>query len=190
MRAAILLPPSKGQHAGGTGTPWSELGAQVSPAQRTVAKALRSAMRTGNQTQLAKLLGATGDTLRDARAMNSTVLQSPTMPAIERYRGVLYEELAYATMLAAARRRADRSLLIFGALHGVALARAPLPAHRLAFTAAFPELGRLATWWRPRITEELGRMLQGAVVWDLSPRTIPRSMQSTHQRLRNSPQVR
>ena len=59
-------------------------------------RSLASEMRRSNLTKLARLLGAQGDTLRSARAVNRTVADAPTLPAIERYDGVLYGELGYA----------------------------------------------------------------------------------------------
>ncbi len=132
-------------------------------------RSLASEMRRSNLTDLARLLGARGDTLRSARAVNRQVVEAPTLPAIERYDGVLYGELGYADLPAVARRRLDRSVLVFSALHGVVGAIDPLPEHRLGFDMSLGRLGRLSAWWRPRITEALAPVLEGAVVWDLLP---------------------
>ena len=56
------------------------------------ATALRRAMRA-NQASRSKLLGVKGDALAAATAANRALADAPTMPAIERYSGVLYGAL-------------------------------------------------------------------------------------------------
>ena len=166
---AILLPPSKGQVSGGRGAPWTPDGSVLDADRDVVMRSLVSSMQRSSGATLTKVLDARGDTLDAARATNRLVASAPTMPAIVRYDGVLYGELGYAALPAPARRRLDRSVLIFSALHGVVGARDPLPEHRLGFGASLDGLGRLSTWWRPRITAELAERLAGTVVWDLLP---------------------
>ena len=129
--------------------------------------ALVAAMRGRSHAQLTKLLDARGGLLTAAMETNCSVRTSPTAPAIGRYCGVLYKELDYPSLPMAARRRLDRSLQIFGALHGVAAAREPIPEHRLGFGASLGRLGTVGRWWRPRVTSVLHERLTGATVWDL-----------------------
>ena len=169
MRHAILLPPSKGQVSGGRGAPWTPDGSVLDADRDVVMRSLVSSMQRSSGATLTKVLDARGDTLDAARATNRLVASAPTMPAIVRYDGVLYGELGYAALPAPARRRLDRSVLIFSALHGVVGARDPLPEHRLGFGASLDGLGRLSTWWRPELTAALAPRVEGAVVWDLLP---------------------
>jgi cytoplasmic iron level regulating protein YaaA (DUF328/UPF0246 family) len=164
-----LLPPSKGQVSGGRGAPWTPDGSALDTEREAVMRALVATMQRSSRATLSKLLDARGETLDAAQAANLVVARVPTMPAIVRYDGVLYGELGYPALPVAARRRLDRSVLIFGALHGVVGARDPLPEHRLGFGASLSGLGRLASWWRPRITDALAERLAGTVVWDLLP---------------------
>lgn len=168
MRSAILLPPSKGQRSGGDGQPWN--GADDGPlgdGRERATLALEAAVRGQSRAKLSKLLDARGETLAAAVVTNHLVRRSPTMPAIVRYSGVLYQELDYPSLPISARRRLDRSVQIFGALHGVAGARELLPEHRLGFGASLGSLGRMGRWWRPQISSVLLERLTGATVWDL-----------------------
>jgi cytoplasmic iron level regulating protein YaaA (DUF328/UPF0246 family) len=142
-RLAILVPPSEGKATGGDGPPW-EAGTGVLPAL---------------DPDRAKVLAALG----------AGVAEAPTLPAIERYTGVLYRELDWASLPSPARRRGRGSLLIVSGLWGVAAPDDPIPAYKLKMSASLPEVGRLATWWRPRLTEALAAHLRGRVVWDLLP---------------------
>jgi uncharacterized protein len=139
----ILLPPSEGKAPGGTGPPWEPGRGALPDLDRARARVVRAAGRA--------------------------VRESPTLPAIERYTGVLYKELAYASQSAATRRRIDHSVLIASGLLGVVAPRDPVPDHRLKMSASLPRIGKLSTWWRPQLTAALGERLAGAVVWDLLP---------------------
>lgn len=143
MRTVILVPPSEGKAPSGDGAPW----------------------RPG--TGVLPVLDA--DRRRVLRALGAGVAEAPTLPAIERYTGVLYRELDWATLPAAARRRGRSALLVVSGLWGVAGPDDPVPHYRLKMSASLPPLGRLSTWWRPRLTAALAEHLEGALVWDLLP---------------------
>jgi cytoplasmic iron level regulating protein YaaA (DUF328/UPF0246 family) len=140
---AILLPPSEGKSPGGRGRAW---------APGTLA-----------------LPDLDADRAAVLAALGGEVAAAPTTPVIARYTGVLYQELAYATLPVALRRRVDRSVLVFSGLWGVVRPRDPVPAYRLKMGASLPGLGKLSTWWRPRLTAALAPALRGRVVWDLLP---------------------
>jgi cytoplasmic iron level regulating protein YaaA (DUF328/UPF0246 family) len=143
VKVAILVPPSEGKAPGGDGPPW---------APGTCALASLDADR-------ASVLAALGGGIADA----------PTLPAMQRYTGVLYRELGWATLPAPARRRAASSLLVVSGLWGVVAPRDPIPAYRLKMSASLPPLGRLSSWWRPRLTAALAEHLRARLVWDLLP---------------------
>ena len=45
----------------------------------------------------------------------------------------------------------------------------PLPPYRLKMSASLEGLGRLSTWWKPRLAPVLADLTDGRVVWDLLP---------------------
>jgi cytoplasmic iron level regulating protein YaaA (DUF328/UPF0246 family) len=95
--------------------------------------------------------------------------RAPTLPAAERYTGVLYGALGYAGLDRPVRRRVDQQVLTFSGLWGLVAPRDPIPAYRLKMSATVAGLGRLATWWRPRLGPVLDERVEGRVVWDLLP---------------------
>ena len=116
----VLLPPSEGKAPGGNGPPWSDgkrsFGA-LDPARREVIAALRKAMR-GDATQAAKLLGV-GDAAAAAPICANLIIDSaPTLPAIERYAGVLYDALDYPSLPTKVRRRVDEQVVVLSAVWG------------------------------------------------------------------------
>lgn len=167
----ILLPPSEGKAAGGDGPPWSPgtMAVDLDPERHRVQRSLRGAMRA-NASARAGLLGVKGEALAAATAVNRLTESSPTMPAIERYTGVLYDELDAGSLTAAARRRLEAQVLIFSGLWGVLAPEDPIPDYKLKMGASLGRLGRLATWWRPAIDAALdARLGRAGVVWNLLP---------------------
>ena len=59
------------------------------------------------------------EVLRAARAAGATPRRAGTLPAMERYTGVLYRELAWATLPVAARRRGDEQVRTVSGLWGL-----------------------------------------------------------------------
>ena len=152
----ILLPPSEGKAAGGIGPAWA--------AGRMRDAALDTARR---------------EVLRSARQAGCTPLRAATRPAIERYTGVLYRELTWATLSPGARRRGASQVRIVSGLWGLVAPHDPIPSYRLKMSASLDELGRLATWWRPRIAPVLAELTAGRVVWDLLPQEHAAAMDWT-----------
>jgi cytoplasmic iron level regulating protein YaaA (DUF328/UPF0246 family) len=93
----------------------------------------------------------------------------PTLPAIERYTGVLYKELDAMSLPAVARRRLDRSVLVVSGLWGLVAPTDPIPHYKLKMSANVAPLGRLSTWWRPEVTAAIATRAERSLVWDLLP---------------------
>src|SRR5512141_1421550 len=90
----ILLPPSEGKASGGAGPAWEpgSMAVPLDPQREVVFEALGRAMRA-QEASRSKLLGVKGRALAAAMAANRAVRSSPTLPAIERYTGILYDAL-------------------------------------------------------------------------------------------------
>jgi len=123
-------------------------------------------------------------------ALGPDVRGAPTMRAIDRYTGVLYAQLDWRSLPREARRLGSRTVLIASGLWGVAAPGDPIPAYRLKMGAAVAPLGRLATWWRPRLTEALAPHLAGRLVWDLLPGEHAAAWRPADLRLRRRVTVR
>jgi len=145
----ILLPPSEGKATGGSGAAvdlpslsWPELTAQR---QRVLAALVTTCRR--NPAKARALLGLS-EALDSDRAANAGADASPTMPAGHRYTGVLHDALGYPTLPAAARRRADNSVVVFSGLWGAVRPTDLLPAYRIGIATKLPRIGPLPTYWR------------------------------------------
>jgi cytoplasmic iron level regulating protein YaaA (DUF328/UPF0246 family) len=167
----ILLPPSEGKQAGGTGLPWADGDRgfrSLDGARREVIAALRGAMR-GNAATYQKLLGVGAAAASRAVCANLLADSAPTLAAIERYDGVLYDALGYPTLPKRLRTRVDRQVVIVSGLWGLVLPRDPIPDYKLKMGATLAPLGRLSSWWRDRLSAPLDDHVAGRTVWDLLP---------------------
>jgi cytoplasmic iron level regulating protein YaaA (DUF328/UPF0246 family) len=125
-------------------------------------------MRAAEPTRR-KLLGVKGDALASATAANREVRTAPTMAAIERYTGVLYDALDAASLPARDKKRLATQVVIFSGLWGASMPGDPLPDHKVKMSAALAPLGKLSTWWRAPLTGALAPLVERRVVWNLLP---------------------
>jgi uncharacterized protein len=163
----LLLPPSEAKLAGGRGRPLRERApGGLGEARQEVAAALGRVV-AGPPDVAARALLLPPGVAADALALNAGVLDSPTVPALRRYTGVVYEGLGYAGMDAPRQRLAGRSVLIFSGLLGVVRGNEAVPAYRVPAKATLPGLGVLAAYWRPVLTAYLPLLLRSGLIVDL-----------------------
>jgi cytoplasmic iron level regulating protein YaaA (DUF328/UPF0246 family) len=153
----LLLPPSETKHSGGDGSPL-DVAALGFPRLNPVRTQLLAALTRLAAGRLPTALAALGLNERqsDHVALNGTVLTGPTVPAIERYTGVVYDALDWRGLTDAEKARAAGRIVVVSALFGAVRATDPIPAYRLSASARLPRLGPLAARWRPK----LGPVLQ------------------------------
>ncbi len=163
----VLLPPSEGKSPGGDGPAWQPASGafqDLAPPRVRVANALR---RSKGGTK--KTLGADGELLKRSKAANLSVVGGPTMPAWQRFSGVVWEALGPSDLPARARRRAEAGVLVVSAVAGLSAWNDPVPDFRLKLSASLPPIGRLAAFWQGPLTRILNDRLEGATVVDLLP---------------------
>ncbi len=142
----IVLPPSETKQPGGDHPPLD-----LSTLSNLETTPLREALRA----ELAQLsadtpaaikalkLGANGEKFL---AGNLTLTTQPTMPAITRYTGVLYDALDYDTLSDHDKTRAGEVVWVFSALFGPLRAHDLIPTYRLSADSRLPG-GKLAARW-------------------------------------------
>jgi hypothetical protein len=139
----VLLPPSQTKSPGGDGAPL-DLAALAAPGLTPVRERLVDALVTlaADPPAARTALGLSPG--QDAElARNAALRASPTLPAVRRYTGVLYDALAVGSMTRAQRARVDRRLAVVSALFGLVRADDPIPAYRLSTGCTLPGLPAL-----------------------------------------------
>ena len=167
----ILIPPSEGKAPGGSRAPWANRAhrtAVLDPARREVIAALTAAMH-GDLAARTKLLGVGAAFTEEATRTNLAIDTARTRPAIERYDGVLYGALDHASLGSTERRRLNAQVLIFSGLWGAIAPDEPIPDYKCKMGASLAPLGKLASWWKPRLAELLDARSAGRTVWNLLP---------------------
>jgi len=151
----VLLPPSETKHPGGDGAPL-DLAAltapELTPLREQLVEAVVSLSADVPAARAALGLSAKQD---DEIARNAALRTSPTMPAIERYTGVLYDALDVRSLTRAQRSRAAGRLAVGSALFGLLRADDAVPAYRLSAGSTLPGLPTLRSTWKPVLTDVL-----------------------------------
>ncbi len=143
----VLLPPSETKRPGGSGEPLDleRLALpQLLPERRAVVDALVAL--SADPDAAARVLKLSVRQ-RDDVARNAELRSSPTMPAVDRYTGVLFDALAAGSLDAPARRWLGAHVLIQSAPFGPIGALDPIPAYRLAAGTAVPGVPPLRRHW-------------------------------------------
>lgn len=154
----ILLPPSETKREGGSGQPLaleSLSFATLTPTRRDLVDEVIALSADADAAARALKLGAKSAQAEIGR--NRALRSSATMPAIERYTGVLFDALDVRTLSAAARQRASRSLIVHSALFGLVRADDPIPAYRLSHDSRLPSRP-LKRAWGGALTAELAAL--------------------------------
>lgn len=144
----IILPPSETKAHGGSGAPlnWEELSfPALNPIRQEIAAEL-SSLDLDKAQKVLKL----SEKLRGEAESNCELASSPTMPALERFTGVLYDALDSPSLPPAARQQ----LAVGDALFGLLRADDLIPHYRLS---GGTKLGgkTLKSRWGTAITDEL-----------------------------------
>jgi cytoplasmic iron level regulating protein YaaA (DUF328/UPF0246 family) len=163
----VLLPPSETKRDGGDGPPlrFDQLSF---PDLEPVRKALLDELVELSADREASRKGLGLSPKQDAEIERNAVLHTaPTLPAIDRYTGVLYDALDIGSLRGAAAARARARLAIGSALFGLLRADDPVPAYRLSATAKLPGSAPLSARWRPVLEPVLADVAAQELVVDL-----------------------
>jgi cytoplasmic iron level regulating protein YaaA (DUF328/UPF0246 family) len=164
----ILLPPSEGKAPTDAGQPF-DLEAlslpELTATRRRVCDALVR-LSSGREKRAREVLGLSARQV-DELDRNRELADPRALPASQVYTGVLYAALDYESLSPAARRRADRWVLVSSALWGAVHLSDPIPAYRLSGDVSLPRLGPVASLWRKPLARAMPVIAGDGVVLDL-----------------------
>ena len=147
----VLLPPSETKADGGDGPPLDlgTLTALELTAVRT--ELVEHLVKLADDVPAARAALGLSPKQDDEIARNAALWTGPTMPAVLRYTGVLYDALAVRSMTRTQRARAGRRLAVGSALFGLVAADDAIPAYRLSAGSQLPGLPTLRSLWKPTL---------------------------------------
>ena len=132
-----------------------------------VSNALAELLAAGDRATVAAALALPESAADVAIDDNGRIATAPTMPALDRYSGVVYDGLDAAELSPAARRVANKVVLVFSGLFGVVRGGEPIPPYRVPAKAVLPGLGVVGTYWRRQLAAAMAELVGSGVVIDL-----------------------
>jgi cytoplasmic iron level regulating protein YaaA (DUF328/UPF0246 family) len=143
----LLLPPSETKRDGGINGSSLDLGslsfATLTAPRKKALAGLRAISRSVAASTAALGLGPTQ---RFEIDRNRAIGSSPTMPAIERYTGVLYDAIDVESLPGPARRFLGDHVVVHSALFGLTGADDPIPAYRFSHDTRIPGTSLPKLW--------------------------------------------
>ena len=166
----VLLPPSESKHlddalrrrAPATFTVAPEL---VATRETILAAVAKLCVRDENAAGTA--LSLPPGELVEACRRNAGLLDAPSLPALDRYSGVVYQGFDTPSLTKAGRRVAERSLLIFSGGFGVVRGGEGVPWYRIPASSRLPELGAVTPIWRPVLARVVPALIGDEFTVDL-----------------------
>jgi cytoplasmic iron level regulating protein YaaA (DUF328/UPF0246 family) len=184
----ILLPPSETKRPGGDGPPL-DLDRLALPGLREERGAVVDALieLAGDQDAARRVLKLSARQYGDVES-NRMLRTAPTMPAVDRYTGVLFDALDALSLPRPARRWLGEHVWIHSAPFGPIGALDGIPAYRLAAGTSLPGVPALRRHWSAATSAEIATDAPGFVL-DLRSEAyvalgpVPASVQSAYVRV-------
>lgn len=151
----VLLPPSETKRPGGDGSPL-DLSALALPSLRAVRERIIDGLvsLSADEETAVRVLKLGARRLHEI-ADNAAIRQAPTLPAVDRYTGVLFDALRAGTLDGVSRHWLGAHVLIHSAPLGPVGALDGVPVYRLGAAASLPGLPSLRKMWADAVTRAL-----------------------------------
>jgi cytoplasmic iron level regulating protein YaaA (DUF328/UPF0246 family) len=161
----ILLPPSEGKTPPRRGRPadpstWSF--PELAEPRRQVARAVTEVSAEPNAARRLQVPAGVADQV----GWNLVLDTAPSATAAQVYTGVLYDAFGLADLPTAARRRANRWVVVLSALHGAQRLTDRIAPYRFHVCADLPGLSGLEAYWRAELDEVLTNAVGPGLVVD------------------------
>ncbi|MBB3156600.1 hypothetical protein FHS07_000284 [Microbacterium proteolyticum] len=160
----VLLPPSETKRPGGEGAPL-DIPRLAFPTLREPREAVVNALvaLSADEDAAARVLKLSPKRRHEV-ADNAAVRTAPTMAAVDRYIGVLYDALDAASLDAEGRAWLGAHVAIQSAPFGPVGALDPIPAYRLAAGTSLPGVAALRRVWADAAQEAFGAVAPGFIL--------------------------
>ncbi len=155
----ILLPPSEGKTTPRRGRSL-DLGTlsfpELTPLRESV---VQTVARVSGEPDAAAVLDVSPNLVADIEG-NTRLQTAPTATASHIYSGVLYQALDVDSLDAAAKRRANRWIVVVSALFGALRLGDRVPAYRVNICSTLPGVGYLSHEWRKELPAALDAVVK------------------------------
>lgn len=164
----VLLPPSETKREGTSSVLLAHEGL-CAPSLRADRERVSKALSRFCTKVTPGVRAAIGTSInQDAElARNVELLSAPTSPAREIYAGVLFDAIGLESCTPSVLKRLEAIAFVQSALFGVVGFGDSIPAYRCSADSVLPRLGRLGTYWRPRLSTAMNELVGDELVVDL-----------------------
>jgi len=144
---------------------------QLIPERRQVLDQLQGAIRRKETEALEEIFGKAR--FAEVLELTKAVYTAPLMAARKRFEpDPFYSAVDFEGLPTGAQRRLLENSAIISGLFGLLRPDDLVPEHSLSMSAAVPGIGPLISFWKPRISPLLNKVVQGRFVWDLLPESL------------------
>ncbi|MGC5222124.1 YaaA family protein [Micromonospora sp. DT81.3] len=151
----ILLPPSETKRPGGGRRPLDIAGLALPSLTAEREATVDALIALSRDPESARRVLKLGSTQAFEASANALLRTAPTLPAVDRYTGVLYGALDAASLDAGARRWLSAHVLIHSAPFGPVGALDRIPSYRLGAGISLPGLPPLRRVWADAVTRAI-----------------------------------
>ncbi|WP_072687600.1 peroxide stress protein YaaA [Rhodococcus marinonascens] len=160
----VLLPPSETKSDGGADLPLDLAELSMPTLTETREALVNTLVALAADVEASQIALGLGPTQAGEIERNAKLWLSPTLPALDRYTGVLFDALDAKSFTRAQKSKARSRLAIGSALFGAVRASDPIPAYRLSGGSKLPCLGTLRSLWKPELSRAITAEADGLVV--------------------------
>lgn len=143
----FLLPPSETKRSGGDGAPLDVTALSLPELQKHRSAVVDALVALASDEEAAARVLKLSVRQRGDIEHNRSLRTAPTMPAVDRYTGVLFDALDAASLATASRRWLGAHVWIHSAPFGPVGALDGIPAYRLAAGTSLPGVPALRRHW-------------------------------------------
>jgi uncharacterized protein len=158
----FLLPPSESKQSGGAG---SKLQLSFSSLGKTRTSIRKTLIELSKDPKAGAIALKLGPKQLGELQVNLELAKPKTMPAIDRYTGVLYDALKLEGLSAAQRKSARQSVFIQSSLFGLIGAFDEIPNYRLSAGSKLPGINLRTEWGKAH--EAVWESFKNQIVIDL-----------------------
>jgi cytoplasmic iron level regulating protein YaaA (DUF328/UPF0246 family) len=167
----ILLPPSEGKLSGGN-EQYFEIKNNHSFAileknRVFLLQNLLDFISHANDSDLEKLFSVKNN-FEQITAFFQDFDNKLTLPAINRYSGVMFNAIDYPSLNEEQKNNANQSILFIDALFGLLQPQDLIPNYKLSISAKFADF-KIDNYWKKNLKEILEEELQGKIILDILP---------------------
>ncbi len=141
---------------------------QLIPGRREILDQLLEIIRRDETELLEQIFGS--ENVQDSVKLTKTVYTAPLMAARKRFvPDPFFSAVDFEGLPTGAQRRLLENSIIFSGLFGMLRPDDLVPEYQLRMSSAIPDIGPLVSFWKPRISPLLNKVIRNRFVWDLLP---------------------